>query len=130
MTRYSQAIPVPAPAAWQLAVAAAFAWLGMFIHNQADLPGLTVTSAENLAPAVVWLLLVLLCWLRPRERWPLILLGGWGLLNLGGAIITVLPISLLPFEPDQSVRHYAFHVLYAGFQLPLLVLARRGLDIA
>ncbi len=33
----------------------------------------------------------------------------------------VLPLPVLPFSPEQSVRHYAFHVRYAASKLPSLV---------
>jgi hypothetical protein len=59
---------------------------------------------------------------------PLHLLSGWGLLNLVGGFATVLPLPIWPFKPEQSARHYAFHVLYALTQLPLLALVRRELS--
>ncbi|MEX1003809.1 MAG: hypothetical protein WD990_06505 [Acidimicrobiia bacterium] len=46
-----------------------------------------------------------------------------GLLNLVvGATLTVLPLSFLPFEPEQSLSHYTTHLIYAGAQLPALYL--------
>ncbi|MEV6412731.1 hypothetical protein [Kribbella sp. NPDC051718] len=48
----------------------------------------------------------------------------WGGLHLvGGAIVSVLPLPILPFDPEQSLRHYLFHVLYGVAQVPLLVVA-------
>jgi len=35
--------------------------------------------------------------------------------------LSVLPLPVLPFTPEQSLRHYSFHVLYAATQVPLLV---------
>jgi hypothetical protein len=40
--------------------------------------------------------------------------------NLAGAMVTVLPFGWLPFAPEQSVAHYAAHVIYALCQVPLL----------
>jgi hypothetical protein len=60
----------------------------------------------------------------PRQRWPARLLLAWGLLHLVGGFATVLPLPVWPFSPEQSVRHYAFHVLYAFTQLPLVALVR------
>ena len=41
------------------------------------------------------------------------LLLAWALLNLlGGAVLSVLPLPFLPFVPEQSLRHYSFHLLY------------------
>ena len=46
----------------------------------------------------------------------------WGLLHLiGGGILSVLPLEMLPFAPEQSARHYAFHGVYAAAQLPLIL---------
>ena len=49
---------------------------------------------------------------------------GWGVLNLViGGIVTVLPLSILPFVPEQSVTHYGAHVVYTLGQVPLVVSA-------
>jgi len=44
-------------------------------------------------------------------------------------LVTVLPLPILPFEPEQSATHYLAHLVYALGQVPLLVvgwLAARG----
>lgn len=110
-----------------MAGAVALAWLGMYVHNRADLPNLTFSSSENLIPGLVWLLLFGLWSAMPRLTWPAQLLLAWGLLNLAGGLATVLPLPVWPFRPEQSVRHYAFHVLYGLSQLPVLALVRREL---
>lgn len=52
----------------------------------------------------------------------------WALLNLvGGGILSVLPVRLFPFEPEQSLGHYGAHVIYAVAELPLVVVAARAL---
>jgi len=43
-----------------------------------------------------------------------------------GGIVTVLPLPMLPFAPEQSLSHYAAHVLYTVGQLPLVVVAWRA----
>lgn len=101
--------------------AAVLAWVGLSVHNVADLPSQTLLSPESAGPGLVSLLLVAL-WFQPRSRriagW---LLLGWASLNLiGGAILSVLPLPILPFSPEQSLRHYLFHVLYGACQLPLI----------
>jgi hypothetical protein len=49
-------------------------------------------------------------------------------LNLvGGGILSVLPLGLFTFQPEQSLRHYAIHVTYGVAQIPLAVLAARAL---
>ncbi|HSE66064.1 MAG TPA: hypothetical protein VLB12_03705 [Gemmatimonadales bacterium] len=106
---------------YRVLAAAALAWAGMYVHNVADLPQLTLTSPENLIPGLVWLLLLGLWWRMPG-RAATNLLMSWGLLNLVGGFATVLPLPIWPFAPEQSLRHYSFHVLYALTQLPLLAL--------
>ena len=112
-----------------MAGAVTLAWLGMYIHNVADLPNLTLASPENLIPGLVWLLLLGLWWAKPSRTLPAYLLMTWGLLNLVGGFATVLPLPIWPFKPEQSARHYAFHALYALAQLPLLALVRRELSV-
>jgi hypothetical protein len=106
-----------------MGAAVLLAWLGMYIHNVADLPNLTLTSPENSLPGLAWVVLFLVWWALPGRRWPTGLLLGWGALNLVGGFATVLPLAILPFRPERSLRHYAFHLLYAGTQLLLLWLA-------
>ena len=57
----------------------------------------------------------------PRTRragaWSLLV---WSTVNLVGAVLSVLPLPFLPFEPEQTVRHYAFHGVYLLSQLPLI----------
>lgn len=96
-------------------LAVAVAWLGFVLHNVADLPQQTLLSPETLYPTLIYIgLTVLLRW----TVWPLFT---WTLLNmLGGGLISVLPLPILPFDPDQSLRHYSFHLIYALTQFPLL----------
>lgn len=100
---------------------AVLSWLGFFVHNVADLPGQTILSPESSIPTLVYATLLVL-WFTPVRRaaaWALLV---WALLHLiGGAVLSVLPLPILPFSPDQSLRHYAFHGLYGLLQLPLIV---------
>lgn len=107
--------------------AAALSWLGLYLHNIADLPGQTMLSPESAGPAVITLLLVAFWIPRPRG-FPAWLLLGWAWLNLlGGAVLSVLPLPFLPFAPEQSPRHYAFHALYGALQLPLVLMLTRSI---
>lgn len=109
-------------AVWVAVVVAAtaVAWGGLFVHNLADLPGQTILSPESLIPTLVWFAALVL-WLVPATRtagaWALLT---WAVINLVGGAISVLPLPFLPFEPDQTPTHYAFHALYAATQLPLI----------
>ena len=99
----------------------ALSWLGLFVHNSIELPALNLLSAENSLPALVAVLLFAGWWLLPTRRLAAALLLVWGLLHLvGGAIVTVIPFSFLPFVPDQDFTHYFAHFLYGLAQLPLI----------
>src|SRR5262245_49004565 len=106
-------------AGW-VAASTALAWLGIYVHNIADLPGQTLFSPETSLPTLVTLLLFLAWWRLPSARITTWLLLGWGLLNLVGGGLSVIPFPFLPFEPEQTVWHYFFHVVYAATQLPLI----------
>lgn len=114
-------VPVPVP------VATALAWLGLYVHNERELPGHTLLSPETFIPGLVSTAL-LTWWILTRGRrregrsnLAVLALLGWGWLHLVGGALSVLPLMILPFEPEQSVRHYATHVLYALTQVPLVV---------
>ena len=117
------------PGSWWLAAATALAWLGFFIHNIADLPGQSLLSPETGLPTLVYLVLCLAWWRFPRQRLTLWLLFGWGLLNLIGGGLSVFPFPFLPFAPEQSVRHYLFHVVYGAAQLPLIAVTGAWLGL-
>lgn len=99
----------------------ALSWLGLFAHNSIELPSLNLLSPENSLPALVAVLLFVGWWLLPVRRLAAALLLGWGLLHLaGGAIVTVIPFSFLPFAPEQDFTHYFAHFLYGVAQVPLI----------
>ena len=92
-----------------LALALAVSWASMLFHNQWELP-LTPLDLENTGPLAVDIALLVACWWRPWSRvvWTVIL--AWGLLNMVvGGLVTVLPLPVLPFVPEQTVDHYAVH---------------------
>jgi hypothetical protein len=104
--------------------AAVISWLGFLVHNVTDLPGQTLLSPETLWPSLITGLL-LGVYAAALERAAGIGLMIWATLNLMGGALSVLPLPLLPFEPEQTVRHYSFHLLYAATQIPLFVVSRR-----
>jgi hypothetical protein len=102
----------------------------MLAHNEADLP-IPPWSPENTGPLLVAAALVAAYRIRPGARAVAIALLTWGLLNaVGGGIVSVLPLPFLPFAPEQSVRHYLWHVVYTLGQVPLLLVALRALRSA
>ena len=101
--------------------AVVFAYAGFLTHNLADLPGQTPLSPESLIPTLITVALLGL-WLMSATRkaatWGLLV---WATLHLvGGGILSVLPIGLFPFTPEQSWSHYAFHLVYTVTQVPLV----------
>jgi hypothetical protein len=109
-----------------IALAAAFsvlAWLGEYVHNRVELPQLAPLDPQNSLPGLVFAVLFAAWWLLPARRLMAILIIVWAILHLvGGAIITVIPFSFLPFYPEQSLRHYLAHIFYGLAQLPLMIL--------
>lgn len=106
--------------------ALALSTLGGWVHNIREFPSIGAVAPEMVAtwlPAValgVWWLV------RPSRaaRWTII---AWALLNLVlGAALSVLPLSIWPWTPEQSGSHYASHLFYAVLQIPLLVVAWRS----
>jgi hypothetical protein len=97
------------------------AWAGFCVHNVAELPGQTIISPETRLPTLIWSAALIL-WLIPVTRtagaWTLL---AWALFNVIGGSASVLPFPFLPFDPAQTVQHYAFHGLYAATQVPLIV---------
>jgi hypothetical protein len=46
---------------------------------------------------------------------------------VGGGIITALPVGLFPTAPEQTLGHYGAHVIYTLAEVPLVIVAARGL---
>jgi hypothetical protein len=116
--------PVAVPT---VVAAIALSWLGLAVHNLAELTGQARLGPATLGPTAVYLLLAA-GWLSPGRRVAAWLLLGWGWLHaIGGGLLSVLPLPLWPYQPQQSLRHYAIHALYAVLQVPLLVTVSRYL---
>ena len=99
----------------------------MLAHNLYELP-LSPIDIENSGPLAVAVGLgVAFAW-RPRSRAVMAAIAAWALLNLViGGMISVLPLSVLPFVPEQTLSHYLAHFVYTFGQVPLLVLSIQGL---
>lgn len=50
-------------------------------------------------------------------------MGTWPIAHGWHAIGTALPLAILPFDPEQTLEHYAVHLLYGLTQLPLIIAA-------
>ena len=114
----------PLSGSWPVCAAAAISSLGFLVHNVADLPGQTLLSPETLVPSLVTAALVI-AYAAGWRRVAAVGLLVWATLNLVGGALSVLPLPVLPFEPEQTLRHYSFHALYALTQIPLMVVSVR-----
>jgi hypothetical protein len=116
------------PSAAAVVLASVIAAAGMVAHNVLEFGPAFLLRLETVIPLAIFGLFALLAWARPANAIVHVLLLAWALLNLvGGGILSVLPLGLFPFQPEQSLRHYAIHVIYAAAQLPLVVVAARAL---
>lgn len=116
---------IPAAA---VVLASAVAVAGMVAHNVLEFGPGFLGSTETLIPVAIFVLLALAAHAAPASVVARIALLAWALLNLvGGGILSVLPLGLLPFAPEQSLGHYGAHVIYGAAQLPLVFVAARAL---
>jgi hypothetical protein len=116
------------PSAAVLVLASVIAAAGLVAHNVLEFGPAFLLRPETVIPLAIFGLFALLVWARPASAIVHVLLLAWAVLNLvGGGILSVLPLGLFPFQPEQSLRHYAIHVIYAVAQIPLVVLAARAL---
>ncbi len=97
---------------------------GAVFHNVMEFGWAIVAGPETYASNGVLAVLVL-AWLVFRRRWLLVTAGVVGAVVLLGTILTVLPLPVLPFLPDQSAGHYLVHGVTAVLQVPLPLVAWR-----
>ena len=96
-----------------MTVALAISWGSMLGHNLYELP-LGPLDPENSGPLLVAAGLGAAYAARPGSFLVALVAFAWGVLNLVvGGVLSVLPLSFLPFVPEQSMSHYGVHVVYA-----------------
>lgn len=82
-----------------------------------------LAPSSGFLPVVLVQALLFLLWWRSRRRGTLVALALSAALQLvGGAFLSVLPLPILPFEPEQTVAHYLSHVVFGVCQVPLALL--------
>ena len=109
-----------------MAAALAISWGSMLGHNLYELP-LGPLDIENSGPLLVAIGLGLAYAARPASILIPALALAWGVLNLVvGGVLSVLPLPILPFVPDQSLEHYGAHIVYVLGQVPLVLIAYRA----
>jgi hypothetical protein len=107
-----------------LAVGLSAVGMGLHTVREFGYEGLWALGT-GFVPVVGIQLLLLLAWgLRPNGNSTIALaLAVTGIIQLvGGAIISVLPLPFLSFEPAQTVEHYLSHFFYGITQIPLIVI--------
>ena len=110
-----------------MAAALVVSALSMLAHNLYELP-LSPIDVENSGPIAFAGILGMAYAVSPDSKAVTAALLGWGVLNLViGGVVSVLPLPILPFVPEQSVTHYGAHVVYTLGQVPLVLLAYRAL---
>lgn len=92
---------------------------GHLVHNVQEFGVSILVAWETLLPVAVTVALIGAV-RRQISTGVLRIVGAWGLLVLVAGGGSVLPLSVLPFEPEQSTTHYVTHAVYALLQLPLL----------
>jgi hypothetical protein len=114
-----------------LGVATLISFVGFLLHNIREfrIAGLLAPDTATVPVVVIQLSLYVIWWRLPSLRTPAFLaLLVFGLLHLiGGAILSVLPLEVLPFIPEQSLTHYFSHILYGVAQVPLICVTTKGL---
>jgi len=109
-----------------MAAALTLSAASMLAHNLYELP-LSPVDLENAGPIAFAVFLGVMYAVRPGSKVVAAATLVWGVLNLViGGIVSVLPLSILPFVPEQSVTHYAAHVVYTLGQVPLVLLSYRA----
>lgn len=100
--------------------------LGAWFHNALEFSDMPILAPEMLSIFIPSITLAAWWLIRPgRIVWWATL--AWVALNLlVGAVLSVLPIPIWPFAPEQSFSHYLTHLLYGVTQIPALYALWRG----
>jgi hypothetical protein len=104
-----------------IALALGVSWLGLWAHEVYRVPdraGLTSDGSLPMLGVLVGLLVLGRAF--PRQSTLLVGARALGTLHLLGAVLTVLPLGVFPFVPEQTPEHYGAHLVYAVAHVPLL----------
>lgn len=93
--------------------------VGHIVHNVQEFGVGILAAWETLLPVTITVALIGAV-RRQIATGGLLAIGGWGLVVLIAGGGSVLPLPVLPFEPEQSTAHQLTHVAYALLQVPLL----------
>jgi len=87
----------------RVVVATAVSWLGLWVHELHRVPRLLGFTADGdlfMLPVAAGLAF---WWSRSRGAPAAWALAIYAMVNLAGAVVTILPLGWLPFVPDQTV---------------------------
>jgi hypothetical protein len=114
------------PSASAVFATSAIAAGGMLAHNVYEFGPSFLFDPQTLIPLGIFVVLAILA-AREAGRATWIALFSWAVLNLvGGGTLSVLPLGLFPFQPEQSLAHYGIHVVYTLAEVPLALVAWSG----
>jgi hypothetical protein len=111
----------------RLTVCTALSWFGLWVHELHRVPSLLGFTPDGDLFMLVIAAALAYWWLRSRSIGAAGALLVYAVVNLVGGFLTVLPLSWLPFQPEQTVDHYGVHLAYAVCQLPLIVVSTQQL---
>ena len=118
----------PGPSATAVFLASAIAAGGMLAHDVFEFGPAFLLDPQTLIPLGIFAILAILATRETAVRAIWIALFAWAVLNLlVGGILSVLPLGLFPFQPDQAPAHYGAHALYTLAEVPLVVVAWSGI---
>ena len=116
------------PSVLAIVAASALAAGGMLVHDVFEFGPAFLVDPQSLVPLGIFVILAILALRRTAGPGTWVALFTWGALNLvGGGILSVLPLGLLPFTPEQSLGHYGVHAVYALSEVPLVLVAWAGI---
>ena len=117
----------PRPSARAVHAASALAAGGMLAHDLFEFGPAFLVDSQTLVPLAIFAALSALAARQAAGLVAWTALFAWAAMNLvGGGILSVLPLGLLPFQPEQSLEHYGVHVVYALAEVPLVLVGWSG----
>jgi hypothetical protein len=111
-----------------LGLAGLLAWLGSWFHDFREFAGTAGLTPNTVADGVIVLGLIVLVWRAPGARLPCALLLAYSLMSTVGGALSVLPLPIWPWVPDQNLGHYVTHAIAFGLEVPLVILSVRRLN--
>ena len=99
-------------------------WLGLWAHELLRAPAQRGFTPDGSLPMLLVAVIIFVAWWRfPQQFLPLA--GIWIVcaLQLVGACLSIVPLPIWPFVPEQVLSHYVAHGIYFVAQIPLLVVA-------